>query len=183
MAHFKEVLAFYSKPISSAPSHPNSMVQMYFLPFLWHALLLMYTPIYTFIWKDCEYLSDQNRVLLVFLFLVGWIKWMWICLIRLQKTWRQDYFYLLPLYASCHSTEFLRLPSYSVNKYLSNNVNKKMLALGDLNFLIEVIVYVMKSCMRLSFKHILMDSLENLFPLPDPYEKSLKELEFSIEKR
>lgn len=38
--------------------------------------------------------------------------------------------------------------------------------------------------LRLGFKNILMDSSENvLFPLPDPYGKSLAELEFRMEKR
>lgn len=72
----------------------------------------------------------------------------------------QDYLYFVFFIHTSHGSSIFKL---TINTYLSNVVNKNMLILGDLNFIIEI--YVIKSYVILEgFNNILMHSAES-FPL------------------
>lgn len=85
----------------------------------------------------CEYPSGQNRVLLVFLFLVGWIKWTpnLSCKTVNDLEVTLFIFCLFIPHITPHNSSYLVV---TINTYLSNVVNKNKLTLGDLNFIIEV---------------------------------------------
>lgn len=54
-------------------------------------IIVIYVHTNIYVCLGCEYLSDQTGVLLVFLFLVGWIKWMLNLSYKTVNNLRQDY--------------------------------------------------------------------------------------------